>query len=484
MRQVFQKASRSTSRGERPRGRHTLAALALIVGAALAVGGCTSFKSGKRGGETNVEIAEMTPADWPIRDTARVEGFRDATPKVYRRLDLAGSKSLDELSPRHARLVSEPMFEVTYNDIVGQGLLRVISFKDGDDPQRFTSEQDQRQGFRPNAWFLSSMTLNDPRRAGYLSRTRMKRAADEASNPLSGVQYSNVDLDTAIREGIPMGFPPVQRKAPKGLIIHFVAMMGNEYETKVIRQMRDEGWAIVHIDSNPRVVGGGRTYDIRNDEELDIAAASVANRIDDVLAEHAYAAEAALEYCRKNRPDLPTDRVVMMGFSAGSLVVPTAAARLGDDVESAVLIAGGANLLEIAMDSALSNGGLQFNWGPGRGGERDKQKLLRAYLKHSRLDPYRTATLLSNKPVLQYWGKYDKWVPANSGRVLSERLNSPDKVTVAGGHCVLFLLLPGQSDRISQWVSQSVSNAETRTARGGVAPTSANARVAPRPAGS
>lgn len=483
MRQVFHKAAESTSGGVQPRNRRTLAVLALIVGASLGFGGCTSYKAGRRAAEPSVQIAEMTPGDWPMRDTSRLEGLRDATPTVYRRLDLSGTRPLEQLSPRHARLVTEPMFEVVHNELIGQGLLRVVSYKDGDDPQTFTTEHHERQGFRPNAWFLTSLTLSDPRRPSYIAKTRMKRAADEASNPGSGVQYSNVDLDTAVREGIPMGFPPVQRTRPRGLIIHFVAMMGNEYETKVMRQMREEGWAVIDIDSNPRVVGGGRVYDIRNDQELDMAAASVAHRIDDVLAEHAYAAEAALEYCRRNRPDLPTDRVVMMGFSAGSLVVPTAAARMGDDVESAVLIAGGANLLEIAMDSALSNGGLQFNWGPGRGGERDKQKLLKAYLKHSRLDPYRTATVLANKPVLQYWGKYDKWVPANAGRVLSERLNSPDKVTVSGGHCVLFLLLPGHSERISKWVNGSVAGNETRTA-GGVAPTGPNARVMPRPAGS
>lgn len=483
MRQVFHKAVGSTSRGGMPRNFRAPAVLALIVGASLGFGGCTTYKAGKRDAEPSVQIAELTPADWPARDLGRLERLRDATPNVYRRLDLSGTRPLSELSPRHARLVTEPMFTVVHNEILGQGLLRVVSYGDGDDPQKYTSEYHERQGFRPNAWFLTSLMLNDPTRTSYLAKTRQKRAADEASNPGAGVQYSNVDLDTAIREGIPIGFPPVQQTRPRGLIIHFVAMMGNEYETKVMRQMREEGWAVIDIDSSPSVAGGGRVYDIRTDEDLEIAASSIAHRIDDVLAEHAYAAEAALEYCRRNRPDLPTDRVVMMGFSAGSLVVPTAAARLGDNVESAVLIAGGANLLEIAMDSALSNGGLRINWGPGRGGNQDKRKLLQAYLKHSRLDPYHTATLLANKPVLQYWGKYDRWVPANAGRVLSQRLNSPDKVTVSGGHCVLFLLLPGQSDRISQWVNQSVSSEATRTA-GRMHPTGPNARVTPRPAGS
>jgi len=468
---VFQKAAGSTSGPVSGGvvGQRRLAAMALILGAGMllssGLGGCMAFRKGNRAEQKQVPIAEMTPGDWPVRDLTQVERLRDATPQVYRRLDMDGTKTVEQLSPRHAALVTQPMMKVVYNDIVGQGLLRIVDFPGGNDPAKLESDYDKKQGFRPNAWFLSSMSLRDPRRAGFIAKSRMRRAGDEAGNPTAGVKWSNVDLDTAMREGIPMGFPPVQRLEPRGLLIHFVAMMGNEYETKVIERLRSEGWAIIDIDSNPRVVGGGRSYDIKNDDDLDMAASSIAHRIDDVLAEHAYAAEAALEYCRKNRPDLPTDRVCLIGFSAGSLVVPTVAARLGDDVESAVLIAGGANLLEIAMDSELSNGGIRFNWGPGRGSRADKERLKAAYLKHSRLDPYRTATTLANKPVLQYWGQWDKWVPAGSGRVLSERLNNPDKVTMLGGHCLLFYFLPGQSERIAGWVGQSMSNVDTRTAR-------------------
>ncbi|HYE60654.1 MAG TPA: hypothetical protein VD997_01540 [Phycisphaerales bacterium] len=464
---VFQKADGATT-GALGRGVLRRAAVAaLIVGAAVGtsgLGGCMSYKAGHRTAQKNVKIAEMTPGDWPARDLAQMERLRDATPNVYRRLDMTGEKPLEQLSKRHQALVTEPMMKVVFNDIVGQGLLRIVDFPDGNDPAVLKSEYDKKQGFRPNAWFLSSLSLSDPRRPGYMARSRMRRAADEAGNPTAGVKWNNTDLDTAMREGIPMGFPPVQKTEPRGLLIHFVAMMGNEYETKVVDRLRSEGWAIIDIDSNPRVIGGGRSYEINNDTDLDTAAQSIARRIDDVLADHAYAAEAALEYCRKHRPDLPTDKVCVIGFSAGSLVVPPAAARLGDDVESAVLIAGGANLLEIAMESDLSDGGIKFKWGPGRGGKADRERLKRAYLKHSRLDPYRTATVLANKPVLQYWGQWDKWVPAESGRVLSERLNNPDKVTMLGGHCLLFYFLPGQSDRIAGWVGNSMANVDTRTA--------------------
>jgi dienelactone hydrolase len=406
----------------------------------------------------------ITTSDWPARDTACLEALRDATPKQYHRLELDGSKTIDEVSPVHARLVKDPFLVVTFNEVVGPGLLRVVSDPRQPDPNDLKSWNDIHQGFHPNAWFLSSLTLNDLTRAKNFAQQHRFREQDENASPHAGVRYSNQDLSTAIKEGIPICLPPVQKTPPKGLLIHFVAMMGNGYEGAVMKALREEGWAVIDIDSNPRLMGDGRTFYIDKDGDIDLAAASIGRRVDDVLAEHAYAAEAALEYCRKQRPDLPTGKVAIIGFSAGSLVVPTVAARLGDDVEAAVLIAGGANLLEIAMDSALTDGGIRIKWGSGRGGSADKQALLDAYLRHSRLDPYRTAAVLANKPVLQYWGQWDKWVPAHSGDLLYQQLNHPDKVTFLGGHALLFYFLPTQSGRICSWIDHAMDT-QTRVSR-------------------
>jgi hypothetical protein len=429
------------------------------------LGGCMSYHASDQSRfDHAITGPAMTAADWPARDTACLEVLRDTTPKEYRRLQLDGTRSIDEISPIHAKLVRDPYLIVKFNEIVGPGLLRVVDDPRQPDPDDLKSWNDKHQGFHPNAWFLTSLTLNSPDRPKHLAELRKFRAQDENASPHAGVRYSNVDMTTAIKEGIPICFPPVQQTPPKGLLIHFVAMMGNGYEAAVVKALREEGWAIIDIDSNPRLMGGGRSFYIDSDGDIEFAASSIARRVDDVLAEHAYAAEAALEYCRKQRPDLPTGKVAIIGFSAGSLVVPTVSARLGDDVEAAVLIAGGANLLEIAMDSALSDGGIHIKWGSGRGGSADKQALLDAYLKHSRLDPYRTAPVLANKPVLQYWGQWDKWVPAHSGDVLFQQLNHPDKVTFLGGHALLFYFLPTQSGRICSWIDQAMDT-QTRVSR-------------------
>ncbi len=483
MREVFQKSQAATSgtSGVSNMGRvgvgrvgvamrtGCLAGIVSLAGYGLT--GCMAYRSADQSrAEHAIAGATMTASDWPGRDTTCLEAIRDATPKLYHRLELTGEKSVDQLLPAHARLVTEPSMIVKFNEIMGPGLLRVVFDPNQPNPGELKSWNDIHQGFHPNAWFLSSLTLNDPRRPGMLAQQRRFRAKDEASNPSSGVRYNNEDLTTAIKEGIPICFPPVQKVEPRGLLIHFVAIMGNGYEGSVMKDLRDDGWAVIDIDSNPRIMGGGRTYTINDDHDLVNAADSLARRVDDVLAEHAYAAEAALEYCRKNRPDLPTDRVAMIGFSAGSLVCPTVAARLGDDVQATVLIAGGANLLHIAMESALSDGGIHIKWGKGRGGQEDKDRLCQLYLDRSRLDPYRTATTLANKPVLQYFGQWDKWVPAKSGRILSERLNNPDKVTFLGGHALLFYFLPGQGGRICDWIDYQM-RPETRVTKNTAAPT-------------
>lgn len=466
MRGVFHKELSRTSGGV-PAGHGNLSRAAIVAAGLLAgsLGGCMAYHaSDQTRFEHAISGAALSASDWPVRDTASLETIRDSTPKDYYRLKLDGSKTIDQVSPAHAKLVTQPYMTVTFNEIVGTGLLRVVSDPSQPDPDDLKSSADVHQGFHPNAWFLSSLTLNDPRRNGYLNSTRRFRAKDESGSPNSGVRYSNTDLATAIKEGIPICFPPVQETPYRGTLVHFVAMMGNEYEGAVVKALREQGWGIIDVDSNPRLMGGGRTFFIDNDHDMDMAAASLGRRIDDVLAEHAYAAEAALDYCRQKRPDLPTGHVAVIGFSAGSLVVPTVAARLGDDVDAAVLIAGGANLLEIAMDSALSDGGIRIKWGPGRGGPEDKQRLQDAYLAHSKLDPYNTAPTLANKPVLQYWGQLDKWVPARSGALLYEQLNHPDKVTFLGGHALLFYFLPTQAGRICDWVGNAM-DAQTRLSR-------------------
>src|SRR5689334_18549596 len=78
--------------------------------------------------------AALTAGDWPVRDTACLEALRDGTPRDYYRLKLDGSKTIDQISAAHAKLVTRPYMTVTFNEIVGPGLLRVVSDPNQPDP--------------------------------------------------------------------------------------------------------------------------------------------------------------------------------------------------------------------------------------------------------------------------------------------------------------------------------------------------------------
>jgi hypothetical protein len=47
-----------------------------------------------------------------------------------------------------------------------------------------------------------------------------------------------------------------------------------------------------------------------------------------------------------------------MGFSAGALAAPTAAARIHDQLSAVVLIGGGCDIFRISQESSFTNGGL------------------------------------------------------------------------------------------------------------------------------
>src|SRR4051812_34647194 len=224
---VFQKVKSPTS-GEwhgSPSPLRTLHAC-LIIAAIFAanLAGCMSYHASSQSRfEHAISGAALTTGDWPTREVSCVESVRDATPKQYYRLQLDGSKTVDQVSSAHAKLVSEPYMTVTFNEVIGPGLLRVVADPNQPDPDDLKSWSDIHQGFHPNAWFLSSLSLTDPRRGSMLAAQRRFRIKDENGTPHSGVKYSNVDLSTAIKEGIPICFPPIQKAPPRGLLIHFVA---------------------------------------------------------------------------------------------------------------------------------------------------------------------------------------------------------------------------------------------------------------------
>ncbi len=208
------------------------------------------------------------------------------------------------------------------------------------------------------------------------------------------------------------------------------------------------------IDEAARLSRG--FYRLCDESDVDGVAAAMAHRVDDRLAEHAYAAEAALDYAMERFSFLRGRPVAVIGFSAGAMPAVTASAYLRERIDAVVLVGGGANIAEIAINSSLTHGGVRF----GCDDETPTQRALfgpvaSRYLDHSVLDPYHTAPLLRDKPVLAVRATRDTWVPAETGRLLQERLGEPSSLTHTGGHRTLFFFLPRHADRITRWLERA-----------------------------
>lgn len=261
-----------------------------------------------------------------------------------------------------------------------------------------------------------------------------------------------------LRLYLPAGSRSEEHPLPlRGLVIHLCSYGGAQFEQPVIEELLLKNWAVLRVASpNLSAQRGSPTYRIDDDDDLDRAARRIARQIDDRLAEHAYAVEAAIAFLADRVPHVPTHPAVLMGYSAGALVTPVIAARMPERFAAAVLVCGGANLLDISQRSELTDGGIKIKWGPGRGTDADLARLKGLYLGYSRLDPFHTAPYLNTTPVLQVHGTMDGIVPADTGDLLFERLNRPDRLVYPIGHKGFFWLLPSQAKRLVDWVEEAV----------------------------
>lgn len=192
--------------------------------------------------------------------------------------------------------------------------------------------------------------------------------------------------------------------------------------------------------------------------DLNQVAQQIAQRVDQALAGNAYAAQTCLEYAHTQRSDLQDIPVVMIGFSAGALTTPTAAALLRDQIDAVVVIGGAANLFMVTQKSVFTDGGIRVRCGTEKVPAATTDAISELYLKHTKLDPYYTAPMIAHLPILQVHASSDDWVPAAYGDVLFERLGRPDQLTIGAGHELLFYFLPGKAKFIADWVEKATSH--------------------------
>ncbi|MDF1810325.1 MAG: alpha/beta hydrolase [Phycisphaerales bacterium] len=204
-------------------------------------------------------------------------------------------------------------------------------------------------------------------------------------------------------------------------------------------------------------------------EKAILISGEVAQMNDDRVAEGAYATNAALDYIYTKRPDLKEKPSVLIGMSGGAMMLPTVYAYAPSQYDAAVLIAGGANFLKIAIESNYKSwiDAIVFDFDPdsdksGRIDDQNLELFSQDYLRHSKLDAYYTATEMSDIPVLVLHASLDQAVPADSGQLLYKQLGEPERWSYPLGHELIFAGLPTQVTRIDRWITKNL-NASMKT---------------------
>ncbi len=257
---------------------------------------------------------------------------------------------------------------------------------------------------------------------------------------------------------------------PVGIIILLPGLFGtpDPIVDALETYWRHRGYGVLRMRSQPSRFTEHTRIEVRPGQEH-TAAILAATINDDRVAEGAYAVKAALDHLLESRPDLESKPTILVGMSGGAMMLPTVYAYAPDRYRAAVLIAGGADFLTIAIESNYKDwiDAIVFDFKPDTDeprfgvdmGEPTKEQLAtlsQVYIQHSKLDAYHTATEMTGIPVLMLHASFDKAVPASTGELLYRQLGQPERWTYPLSHELIFAGLPTQVARIDKWLTKEL----------------------------
>lgn len=251
-------------------------------------------------------------------------------------------------------------------------------------------------------------------------------------------------------------WPPSPGVAFRGYAVALRPIAGRAYTVSALRRLSEDGWQVVESGLNLGRRFSGELSDAATDTDVATLAKSTATEVDESLAELAYGVEAVLERLDAERGGTGKPPVLMVGFSGGALATPTVAARLDPRVVGAVIVGGGVDICRIMQTSTLADYGLALKRGGKIIGGEDFERLNKAYLDATALDPAKTAPALSRVPVLMLHAAEDTIVPEGTGERLYELLGKPERWVFNTGHELMFWRLSGYSGDIARWVREHV----------------------------
>jgi surfactin synthase thioesterase subunit len=478
--------------------RFRLLALSLTV---LALPGCHISRPADPARRATAPLPG--PDAWPGRDLDAVRGLQERTPAVIRTWEPNGLIPVDELGEESRVALNSIDRTIIANRLTDHGLLRVWSYP-GDETEVFSANWLFGGGFLENASFLTSRDASGHRleraKAGLPAFLGTPRREENTRRP--GLQLTHTRQSTMLGAGIDLRIPTDIRG--HGVLIVLGGLYSTSWQETSIDLFARAGWDVLRIDpatrvrrpndaafdrvqsdrsafvldrmkSEPGSVSEGREaaraearvkfplpplgFDLGPDRDPAEVGRVVARQVDDLIAENAFAAQAAVEYLVDTHGRDALGPIAVIGYSGGSLGAPAVAARLraiGVPVDALILIGSGADLLTISRTSRRSNGGIDLT-SDGRFAPTREQLAAahEAYLRHTALDAYALGPALADIPTLLMIASHDEWVP--NGDLLDERLGEPDRIRYFGGHGGLFYFLPQQTPRMVRWLDGAVS---------------------------
>lgn len=261
-----------------------------------------------------------------------------------------------------------------------------------------------------------------------------------------------------------------------GTSLYLASAIGVTLDDELIAEFVRRGWAVVIVwPPTGGLVADARwrrelTFNIDNwltDELRMVRQTPLAKRSEQVrpdtmartlghgatqfLSEWGYAADAALDYFARERPELARGPFVMVGASLGAISLPAVAARIERAPDAAVFLAGGASFARIiyrGLASVRAIDDQRAYW----------DEVERLYPRYAPLDAVNTAPAMKSRgvPVLQIHAMFDCIVPASSGRILWEAMGRPERWDLPVGHGGAFLLSGLYAGDVLKWVESRV----------------------------
>ena len=251
---------------------------------------------------------------------------------------------------------------------------------------------------------------------------------------------------------------------PKGLFIYLTGIIGlTATENKLVETFRSAGWHTLVSETSFNFFR--RRYVLVEPKKRNAQAKQLGQEVNDHLADKAYAVEAMFAFLRAKHPDMLKGKRILAGGSAGSIALPSVAARTGMP-DAMILVGAGGNASRIVCESSLAPITLYKH--ENRLGNTTRVVLPNREVKefhrlmHAQvpLDALRLAPRFKNVPILMLRGELDEMVPVATNDLLHDALGKPERWSYPVNHIFLFGTLQFQSGLILQWAERKLTLAD------------------------